>query len=489
MARPVVSAGFLAVVTILVASRSISAQTEGPDFGPPRRPGPEATPEAQEVSPSPKSQEGLTAQLIHWPEFRGLEAARALAARGSEALPVVLANLDDNDWRIRCGSAWALGEMRDPQAYPRLRRCLDDVANNISMGTFFAALVKIDPVAATSDILPHLGSDYPRTAKEAFEALPPVMDDSFASRLIELLRHRDDEVRFRAVALLARLRTLPETHVFLDLLSDPQARIGRRAADLLSESDRPEVHRELRALFLAGNSRAAAFAGLALVMAEDRQNRIILGPEIELRERALRFARMSGQQLENTAGLSVLANLSKRSTDPELRQIADRHLMPALLGLVFGGVVSKDYGAIKDICLAKVRMLSGENFGSDRDAWISFWEERGDSFVARRELATIDAKALESLELEYSRREEGRSELRVWLKAGAPDGSWTGTLRPIWIASEDLQALGRELDAIDVFADRGMKHDPAFAGDYVELLLRLGAAEFRRAHYAHIPAV
>ncbi|HGY91599.1 MAG TPA: hypothetical protein ENK43_10555 [Planctomycetes bacterium] len=481
---------FQAGLVLLLIAPAWSQDTK-PLFSPPEK---VASPRASESS-APTASAGqdldeLIEALSQWPDAKGVQSAKLLIQQGTAVVPRLVAGLRNHDWRIRCGCAFALGELGERATYPDVKRCLDDVANNISMGVFFDALVKIDPVAATSDILPHLTSEYARTAKAAFLSLPKVIDDSFADRLLELTRHRRNDVRYRAVSLLGRLATDIDPRLYIGMLSDRYARVARVAADRLSRVRDEAVIRRLKERFLQGGLRSASYAALALVLHEDRMRRIVFDDEVAAIKRAEGLLRID-DQLANAAGACVLANISTRTTDKGVRSLADGHLVPILLGVVFGGVVSRDYGAIKDICLRKAVMLTGEDFGENRDLWIEWWRQHEKGFVARRELMRIPSGERRRLFVEYARRQENArpSEFRIVLGGAQSLENDQFSLRtPIILDDDELEHLCNVLDEIDVFSDRGDGENPTWTGDFAQLTLQVGEAAFRSIHYSTIPA-
>lgn len=480
---------FSACLVLLLAGPLWSQDTK-PLFSPPERPQTSGAsePSAPPISPG-QDLDDLIESLSRWPDAKGIQSAKLLIQRGSGAIPRLVAGLRNNDWRIRCGCAFALGELGERSTYPDVKRCLDDVANNISMGVFFDALVKIDPVAATSDILPHLTSEYARTAKAAFLSLPKVIDDSFADRLLELTRHRRNDVRYRAVSLLGRLATDVDPRFYIGMLSDRYARVARVAANRLSRVRDEVVLGRLRERFLQGGLRSAAYAALALVLHEDQMRRLVFDDEAAAVKRAEGFLRID-DQLANAAGACVLANISTRSTDKRVRSLADGHLVPILLGVVFGGVVSRDYGAVKDVCLRKVVMLTGQDFGENRDLWIEWWRQHEKGFVARRELLRIPPEDRRRLFVEYARRQENArpSEFRIVVGGVQSMEQDQSLRRPIILDDGELETLCNVLDEIDVFSNRGDGENPTWTGDFAQLTLQVGEAAFRAIHYSVIPA-
>lgn len=477
---------FLTLGVLLVLSGAASAQEgEKPLFADPV-PKPETgTAPNTTDAPSRTTSDGVE-RMSAWPETAGVEAARSFVAMGRKAVPVLLENLGNRDWRIRCGCAWALGELREREALPVLRDALRDVANRIAMRPFFDALVKIDPTAAVGDILPFLGSKFPRTAVAAYEALPEVIDQSFEKDLRALLRTAPSEVRFRVLDLVTRLEKPVEPAVYVELLGDPVARIAKRAADVLARSE-DDVRPLLLAVVLEGTMRRASYALLALVAIEDRTNRVALAESPELKRRIFQLMRVPGE-LENAAGAVALANISMRSSDEKVREVTDEHAVLYLLHAAGGGRLFKDYLSVRDLCFRKAAMLTGESFGEDGDRWIAWWKENHEGFRARRELRGIDPADHDELAVTLAFRPESGRELRVVLRGGDPVSTRRGSVRPVWMDSADIDDLTRALETFRFFDGRGSARDPDWAGAYVEATVTVGRAAFTRAEYGDISA-
>ena len=480
---------FLLSILSLLAVH-ISAQDDGaPLFGSPRKTqqkGEQPTKNKKEVAKPLTPDEILIEEMSAWPAAPALESARAFIAQGGRAVPILIENLENNDWRIRCTCAYALGELKEQAAFPHIRKATRDIANLISMGPYFEAMVKIDPVRATAEIIPYMASSDVRTADAAEKSLPEVIENSFEERLIKLTLYRTDAVRYRAMRLLPRLRREPQLATFLTLLGDRAPRVAYGAAEFLARTLRPEIYSNLQDLLLEGSLRSSCYATLALVLAEDLTNKILINDEPRVRKRLLVFLNVSGE-FERAMGAIAFANISMRSDAPELRSFADGPLMTHLLGAAIGGTIFKDYISVKSLLFKKAAMLSGENLGENATSWRTWWAENAKSFRARRELRTITAADAPKMELRYARRTQNGN-FRVQFRAGDPDLRRIKLIRPIYVSAADMVALRAELLRVGFFRLRGMKVDPNWIGDYTDVLVSVGEAQYQRSHYAEQPA-
>ncbi|MCB9833345.1 MAG: hypothetical protein H6807_12825 [Planctomycetes bacterium] len=471
---------------LFLATTVLAQGGDGPDFGAPPKAADESATATPQDAKKPVGDAALIERLSRWPEAPGQEAARALVLEGGRVVPLLIENLRNNDWRIRCGVAWALGELREQSAFPDLQAAARDIANRISAGPFFTAMVKIDPVKATAEILGFLGSTDARVAREAYEALPTPIAAEFESRLADLARHEDATVRERALQLSRRLAKSVAADLYLNALADPATRVAALARDVLADRDDQATHDRLRSLALDGALRPAAYATLALVMIEDRSNRILLDESPTLKKRLLVFLNLR-TEFENVVGAIAFANVSRRTTDPQIRAFADGGLMDVLLGAAAGGVIFRDYNAVKELCFRKAAELSGESFGEDGDRWLAWWQEHREGFRARRELRNLDGFDLAQLQFRWNRR-EGDQGTSLAIRMGEPSADQYQVIRPIYVGRAQMEELAEAMKRIGFFDRRGMQRDSGWSGDFVDVSVVVDGAEFRRSHYGTAPA-
>ncbi len=430
--------------------------------------------------------EALIEDLSKWPGQQALATARELIVKGPRIVPLLIKSLENNDWRIRCGCAYALGELKDQSAFPSLQKAIRDISNRISLGPFFQAMAKIDPVAATSEVLPFVAANDVRAAKAAMVALPEIIDQKFAARVIALTSHQVNAVRFRALTLLPRMFRPVSHEVYIRLLADRAPRVAAGAAMILADSRSDEVYKTLQDLVVSGNLRSTCYGILALVNAEDRTNRVLLKEGGPIEKRLLVLLNIRGD-FENCVAAIALANMSMRSTDPKLRKFADTAMIGFLLDAAATGKIFKDYISVKDICLQKAAMISGESFGLDARAWVDWWIKNRNGFKARRELRAITTSDAAALKIRFAHRAKSGS-FHIEIVAGAPEDDQVRVSRPIYIEVGDMEALIRSMEQAKLMKQRGMRLDPGWVNDYIELTVTLGNRVYRRAHYGDEPA-
>jgi HEAT repeat protein len=426
------------------------------------------------------------AALKAFPRTDGYEAARRLALAGGDAAEALRAALKDADWRVRAGAAFTLGELRDSGAFTLIEAAAAEVGNRIAIDTYFEAMVKIDPVAGTAAVLPHLASKSKRIARQAYDALPRRIDARFRDRIRGLMDTRRDVERQRAFDLYLRVMGEPDHDLLLKSLGDRSPRLAKRAAEeLANEIDEARVLSALRRLAREGTFRAASYAMLALVLAEDTTNRTLLEESEAFIDRALAFTRVRGD-LENCCGAIVVANLAMRSKDPRILKAANGPVMFRLLDGAFGGRVFRDYSSVVELCVAKAKMLSGEDFGRDASAWKTWWMSKADSFRARRELQAITPAESGRLRLEW-RRFDGAGGGEAWTLFGPEAEGGEFSLRSLVLDEAEARDLAARLSADDFFRLRGDVDDPQWEGERHDLEIYLDRARYRRLHLGACP--
>ncbi|MEZ6196502.1 MAG: HEAT repeat domain-containing protein [Planctomycetota bacterium] len=483
-------ARLLLVVPCLLALSSLALaapQGDSPLFGPPPK-RPTEEPEKPKDPDAPQGKYGdEIARFSSFPQAAGYEIGRRLALVGREVVPELLSALGHRDWRIRAGAAFTLGEMREASALPRLRESLDEVGNRIALDTYFVALVRIDPIAGTDAVLPHLLSPSGRIAKQAFDALPRRLDARFADRLRDLLETGSDQVRERAMDLYTRLETPLDLDLLFSRLGDREPSVARRAADELATVDDSAAIDRLRSILRDGTLRAASYALIALTVGEDRTNQSRLpesGPGLD---RMLAMFRVRGD-LENAAAAIALANLSLRSDDARVRELADGPLVFRLIDSSVGGRIFRDYRSVGSLCLEKASLITGRDFGRDGDAWKRWWVENGKTFRARRELGSVPADRVAAMALSARRRRAGGDDLTVRLVGEAVPDEMLDRGRTLLLDGPRIGALREALVEHGFFAARGVRDDPDWTGDLAEIEVELDGSRYRRLHRGEIPA-
>lgn len=437
---------------------------------------------APESRPRAGSVDRLFEKLRQWPERPARQAALLLSGLGDATHDRLIRGLADQDWRVRAGCAYALGEMGDPQAVEPLVAAIRDPSNRAGLTELMRALVRIDPRRGTREVLPFLSHASSRLRRKAMQVLPPTIDPAFSPDLVALARHRSGSVRRRALELLARVPGSGASETFFKGLGDPEPRVAAFAARYLGEQGTPEVRSRLRSLAREGPLRKATHAVLALVHDEDLTGDPLISDQGPLRDRIQELVTHRDPFYQGAAAVA-LANLSYRSSDPALRELADRYLVPVLLGAVAGGVFYTDYITLEPYCFEKLELITGLSFGRDTERWKAWWVRNGEGFTARRELHTLAEEDLDSCVVRLHRRElDGRETVLVCTGDRSRLGE-QGRHAPLVLDRERLLALREEMLSCGLFASRGERRDPERDAAFVRIDVQVGASVFSRFHH------
>lgn len=65
-------------------------------------------------------------------------ASGALSNMGKSAVNPLIETLKDDDWRVRGGAAWALGNIKAPESLPALIKIMDDDSGFVRAGAVMA---------------------------------------------------------------------------------------------------------------------------------------------------------------------------------------------------------------------------------------------------------------------------------------------------------------------------------------------------------------
>ena len=454
-------------------------------FSPPK---PEETPEKPVPAESEQEEvalEKLFERMRRWPAKSAREAALVAVGLGDAARERLIVSLADHDWRVQASSAFALGEVKEKQAMGALRAAVAQESNRASLPEMLRAIVKIDPDKGPQILLPFLAHRESRVRNVARKALPKKLPKELLPTLKELTTNRRAAVRQMGLELLGSFKGEKLASEFLLALGDPHSRVARTAVDWSAESDEPELEKELQAAAAEGPSRQAAFACLALVAREDRQGTLLMDDQGAIRKRLIGFL-ASRDAFYRGVGAVGLSNISYRSDDVELRKLADESLVPALLMTVAGGTFFSDYTAVESFCWEKLELLTGAGHGARASAWLSWWREHQDGFVARRELKSLRPTDLLQADLVVRHfTDEGEGSV-VGLTGDASRAVVSDEL--LWLPAADHGRVLKALEKADLFSTTGGE-SPEGSGERWEFSVRLpdSSMNFHRIQMGALP--
>jgi HEAT repeat protein len=258
-------------------------------------------------------------------------------------------------------------------------------------------LVQRDPVLVSPRFLasllesPHAGV---RTSAERH--LRAVLGPELLPILTPLFGSKQSETRLRALGLIAAIDDPAVTELLLTRLSDPTAKVASAALTYLAASHDPSLDAELlgRAFRQRWILRESSYALLALVEREDLQLTPILD---ESHVEALLTGLESSNPFIAGSCATALAGIGFRSVYTKGTDWLDRSVVDRLVVSVSGQQYHDDFTALSSPALRRLKLLSGEDFGSEGPRWIEWWLGARERFYARRaniEVADTDAATL-----------------------------------------------------------------------------------------------
>jgi HEAT repeat protein len=481
----------------LVFTLALGAQV--PVFSPPserpERPEPSEQPPGPETAAPTVVQEdpadplpNLLERLRAWPATSAKKAGLVLAGLGVRARTPLIAGLSDHDWRIQSGSAYALAEMGDPAAFEPLRLAMQVKSNSASLPEFMRAIVRIDPSTGPEHVLPFLAHSSARVRVAARQALPETLHPRYLPEILALWRSQRTGVRAASMELLARVQGVGDRDEFFDALADPEPQVAYPAARHLARAGTPAARTRLLELAESAPVRQANYALLALVLMEDEQQAAIIPDDGPIMLRARKFLASDDPFYAGTAAI-VLANLSYRSDDSTLRELADTYLCPVLIGTVAGGIFFSDYTSVAELCWRKLALLAGVDFGANAMAWKQWWSGSRATFVARRELRSVNAKDLAKARIRYVRTQPDGRVTQIVLSGIATELADRRSGAPLVLDQKEREGLAELIGSCRLFETRGDRPDPSRLDGAVELELRIpeSSMAFRRLHYGPTP--
>jgi len=436
---------------------------------------------AQEKGAKSDGIDALFERLRRWPARPARKAAVTLTGLGAKVKGRLLKGLGDDDWRIRSGCAFALGEMGERDALEPLKVAIADPSNRAGLGDLLLALTRIDPAQAPEVLLPFMKHSSARIRRYAMRAMPPDLPSRYLPDVLELQRHARGIVRAQALALLARITGAVERDEFFRALGDPEARAAAFAARHLGRVGTPAVRDRLLEMARSAPLRSATYAMLALVEAEDSSGLTIIPIEGKIRDRAQHMLR-GRDTFYSGAAAAVIANLSLRTDDAILRKLADEYLMSILLHAVAGGVFYSDYASLEPFCFRKLALLSGVRLGKDAVAWRAWWSRNRDGFAARRDLRSLSSADRPKASVRLGREDlTGQFTQALFFGDTAALGRDPGEGTFV-IDAGQFERLCRMLEQVAYFTSRGEVRDEGKVSGWVEVEIRVGPSRFARFH-------
>lgn len=376
----------------------------------PQRAAPAPAPEPAPAPPSPRAQpaaepSAADALLERARRATGLSRGevvslgRRLAELGPTGLAAARAALgssDRPDEVVVAARALLIGGAQADRALVTAR--LSERLPGTSAGALVAALLELDPVAASPELFAGL-LDHPQSSVRfaASQVLADRVSPALLPVLVPVLRSRRDDARLAALELCARVDAAEARELVLQRLADESPRVAARAAQLLARwPDDPA--QPLLDLVQEGTylSRAASYALLAIAQREDERGVALLGDEHV--ERLLANL-TGGDELAKGAAACALAGIGFRRPRGDetawLDLLVPHHLVRAIAAPVF----HRDFASVVPVAERRLALVAGFSLGSDAKAWQGWWAEAAPTFRARRAVVRVAPEEADHLYL------------------------------------------------------------------------------------------
>lgn len=298
--------------------------------------------------------------------------ARARAELTSDSVPRIVVAART---LARCGGPAELDAL-----FSRARERLPVAA----CAPYVAALASADPVRATPAFFCEL-LEHPIAPMRV--AAEKVLRKHIGPELVPLLVPRSSstkaEARLLALGLLADIGGADATEALFAHLADPKSSVAQVCVHALGASPSAEV--EARLLGIAFRERwilrEHAYALIAILEREERQ----LKPVLDERhvEPLLEGMRSSDVFVAGTCA-SALAAIGFRSAHPRNTAWLDRDVVDRLVYVLSGKVFHDDVSALLRVAVARLTLVTGQEFASDGPRWVEWWVGARDGFFARR---------------------------------------------------------------------------------------------------------
>jgi HEAT repeat protein len=159
----------------------------------------------------------------------GEEAAAALVAIGTEALPPLVTATRAPQWVARRNAVWALGALDDARGVTPALAALEDREPPVRRVAAWA-LGALDADVAVTALIAALGDTDAGVRSQVAWALGAIRDPRAVDGLIKALNDQDEQVRSQAAWALGAIRDRRASDALAAALKDSSPRVRRQAA-------------------------------------------------------------------------------------------------------------------------------------------------------------------------------------------------------------------------------------------------------------------
>lgn len=288
-------------------------------------------------------------------------------------------------------------------------------------------LSRADPVRASPRFFVALLDHPTATMRSAAErALRKQIGPELVPLLAEKLESKRGETRLAAVGLLADVDDPSVVELFFAHLADPKPSVALATGRALAA--RPGAAIDARLLSIAFRQRwILRDSSYALLCILDREDRALAPILDETHVDPLLDGLKSNDPFVGGTCAAALAGIGFRSQRTHQTGWLDQEVVDRLVLAVSGKVFHDDFSALAGPALARLRLISGQDFGADGPRWIEWWVAARGHFFARR--AWIEAGPGDETSLVV--RWDGAGESFVLLGASAAVSSRTSGIASV----------------------------------------------------------
>jgi HEAT repeat protein len=391
------------------------------------------------------------------------KAVESLLGLGEEGLVTSRIVLHDSSAPVVVVAGRVLVRAGQPEDAERVVQRLRGQMPGRSGALVLDELVERNPVHGSPELLIELLEHPQKPVRLAARRhLDGRVGPAHLPQLEAILVSRRTETRVMALDLIEEIEDPAVLDLLLRHLDDRSSRVASAVIDALAGRADERIEPELlsRALPRQFLLRENAYALLAIVAREDVQLRPIL--EDRHAPPLLEGLRSSDPVVRGAAAAS-LAGIGYRSAQPFATGWLDREVMATMVNAVSGREFHPDFTALQPRVLARLRLLSGEDFGTDGPAWVRWWVDHRSGYYARRAYLAVPP--------------DGEGRMEVHLRAsGDAEGSvsllgveaWTTEARERSGAAETLLLTDRECRDLVALLERegvlGPERQPGVRG-------------------------
>ena len=168
-----------------------------------------------------------------------MAAAGALGEIGPEALPHLIQALKDEEGDVREAATWALGEIKAPEAVPHLIQALKDEDEDVRWAAA-GSLGEIKAPEAIPHLIQALGDEDKNVRWLVAEALGKTKAPEAIPHLIQALEDEDKDVRAAAAMALGEIKALEAVLRLIDALEAKNGVVRWAAAEALGKIGSPD---------------------------------------------------------------------------------------------------------------------------------------------------------------------------------------------------------------------------------------------------------